>query len=531
LTVLAGANSSGKSSLLQALLFFAQSFGESAAVINGDLVRLGEGVDVIRNGTDRVALEVRAQPGDGTDAQGRNAVRRLRISLDSPAGRGGLLVAELSLWNNDACLVDLARVDAPDGMPVSAGEQILGSMKDSGALEEVYLAISGITPLRIMFRVEETDLERIVFETVAETGKGRFNILQEMLQVAGEADLDELTHLQTRFARNDVISQDDPDLPKILARYAEFIAPERWMTSYIAAPAITAQRLAGMRFGLFTASDYMPAEVVRLVNELSEMLNRAQRLAASVVYLGPLRDDPRVAYPLGHTVGGLPVGEKGEFTAAYLLENSSETIRYGSPSRGTRSTSLSTAVAEWCTYLGIADAVKVEPFGKLGHQLRLRVSGALRDPTAIGVGASQLLPVVALVLGSSPGAIVLMEQPELHLHPKVQSRLADFFVLARPDVRLIVETHSENLVTRLRLRAAEGILTPPEVSVLFAAQRAGDDGQDALVTEFRKLSIDELGNFDYWPENFFDALDDDGAALAKAVSARMEAKRVGPAGE
>ena len=57
LTILAGANSSGKSSLLQALLFLAQSFDEPTPVINGDLVRLGEPTDVIRDGTDELTLE------------------------------------------------------------------------------------------------------------------------------------------------------------------------------------------------------------------------------------------------------------------------------------------------------------------------------------------------------------------------------------------------------------------------------------------------------------------------------------------
>lgn len=106
--------------------------------------------------------------------------------------------------------------------------------------------------------------------------------------------------------------------------------------------------------------------------------------------------------------------------------------------------------------LGVGTKVVIEDQRKLGRSLRLQVDGVSRDLTAIGVGARQLLPVVALVLGVPSRSVVLLEQPELHLHPAVQSRLADFLMFAREDIRILVETHSEYLVSRLRRRLAEG---------------------------------------------------------------------------
>jgi predicted ATPase len=118
---------------------------------------------------------------------------------------------------------------------------------------------------------------------------------------------------------------------------------------------------------------------------------------------------------------------------------------------------------------------------------------------------------------------VLLEQPELHLHPKVQSRLADFLAMARPDIRLLVETHSEYLITRLRLRVAEKALPQEDVAALFASQRldAEADAGTVVHTEFRKLSVDEFGDFSAWPEDFFDSLDTDSVALANAVARRL----------
>lgn len=132
--------------------------------------------------------------------------------------------------------------------------------------------------------------------------------------------------------------------------------------------------------------------------------------------------------------------------------------------------------------------------------------------------------MIVLVLGAPQGSIVLLEQPELHLHPKVQSRLADFFATARPDVRLIVETHSEYLVTRLRLRVAEGRLPPDDVTFLFASLRRQDQAEEPALpayTEFRRLLLTDLGDFSTWPDDFFDTLGNDAVSLAQAVQERL----------
>lgn len=137
--------------------------------------------------------------------------------------------------------------------------------------------------------------------------------------------------------------------------------------------------------------------------------------------------------------------------------------------------------------------------------------GVERDLTTVGVGASQLLPVIALVLSATPGAIICIEQPELHLHPAVQSRLADFFLRARPDLAIIVETHSEYMVTRIRRRAAEGALDVGDVSIFFAEQEGGK-------TNFRNLKLNVDGNLSDWPAGFFDAQDEDARALVAAIA-------------
>jgi predicted ATPase len=93
-------------------------------------------------------------------------------------------------------------------------------------------------------------------------------------------------------------------------------------------------------------------------------------------------------------------------------------------------------------------------------------------------------------------------------------------------LRLIVETHSEYLVTRIRLLVAQGQLRPSDVSVMFASQeRDPEQKGTAVETRFKHLNVDELGNFDVWPHDFFDALDRESVEIARAVAERVANKR------
>jgi predicted ATPase len=152
--------------------------------------------------------------------------------------------------------------------------------------------------------------------------------------------------------------------------------------------------------------------------------------------------------------------------------------------------------------LGLLSGVRSEERGKLGYELRLSVEGVRRplDLTTVGVGVSQALPIVVLGLISSPGALLLFEQPELHLHPDVQATLGDFFLaLVSAGRQLVVETHSEYLINRLRRRAA----TNPELGVpdavrLYFFERAGS------AAKVQSARIGVGGSMPDWPSGFLD---------------------------
>ena len=134
--------------------------------------------------------------------------------------------------------------------------------------------------------------------------------------------------------------------------------------------------------------------------------------------------------------------------------------------------------------------------------------GTLVLPSEVGAGIAQVVPVIVAALTEGKVPLVLLEQPELHVHPGLQVGLGDLFIEAAHNRHLVIETHSEHLILRLlrRIREThEGELpegapsfTPDRLCVLYV--EAGDAG-----VQVRRLRVDETGEFlDRWPRGFFE---------------------------
>jgi len=128
-------------------------------------------------------------------------------------------------------------------------------------------------------------------------------------------------------------------------------------------------------------------------------------------------------------------------------------------------------------------------------------SGSEHPLARTGQGIQQALPVVthlqAMALGSGPRLLVV-EEPELNLHPAAHGELADLAVAAaqEPDRQVVLETHSENLVLRLRFHVAAGHLRPEDVNLLWFDHRHGS-------TQVREITITEDGAVTEWPSGVF----------------------------
>lgn len=232
--------------------------------------------------------------------------------------------------------------------------------------------------------------------------------------------------------------------------------------------------------------------------------------AQSIRYLGPLRDEPKALYPLAGSADPMDVGLKGENTAAVLDLHKNRLVRLLSPSAFGEPAitaepiyrTLKTAVTDWLKYLGVAQNVESIDRGKLGHELKIRIDerSGDQDLTHVGVGVSQVLPILVMCLLADPDTVLLFEQPELHLHPKVQTLLGDFFLsMALLKKQCIIETHSEYLINRLRFRAAaaESDKVASQMTLYFVEKKEDK-------SQFRPIIVNEFGAIQDWPEGFFD---------------------------
>jgi predicted ATPase len=210
------------------------------------------------------------------------------------------------------------------------------------------------------------------------------------------------------------------------------------------------------------------------------------------------------------------IGTKGEYLATVLHASRAREVFNPTEDGSVRTMLLSDAVDDWARRLGIADAIQTQDLGRLGIQVSVQRGGIPPvDLTGVGVGVSQLLPVIVMCLLAGPGSLILVEQPELHLHPALQQRLGDFLLACALSGRqLIVETHSEYVVSRLRRRIAEdesGELLSA-LAMYFVEQR--DDA-----SEFRHVPVNEFGGIEEWPAGFFDQA---GGESRKILEAALE---------
>jgi len=173
--------------------------------------------------------------------------------------------------------------------------------------------------------------------------------------------------------------------------------------------------------------------------------------------------------------------------------------------------------------LGLTSRIKADAIDDTRLEVRVgrlpkgRRGGAhdLVNIADVGFGVSQSLPVLVALIAAEPGQLVYLEQPEIHLHPKAQRRLAHALCwAAKRDVRLVVETHSALLLREVQTLVARGEMPEGDVRLHWFAR--DDDG----ATQIRTAELDESGAYGDWPEDFSETELDAERAYLDAVEQR-----------
>jgi len=221
-------------------------------------------------------------------------------------------------------------------------------------------------------------------------------------------------------------------------------------------------------------------------------------------YLGPLRTRAERLYSW---TGSEPesVGFTGENTIAAILGARNRKISLGD---GRPAEPFEQVIATQLKRMGLIEDFDVSRIAeqRQEYEVRVQTKGASYwvDLPDVGFGVSQVLPVLVECFYAPKDSIILMEQPEVHLHPSAQSALADIMIDVmqsqengeKRNIQLIIETHSEHFLRRLQRRIAEEKLQQEEVSVYFA-------NLAQVPATLEPLKLDPYGNILNWPENFF----------------------------
>ena len=248
---------------------------------------------------------------------------------------------------------------------------------------------------------------------------------------------------------------------------------------------------------------------------LSDFELAFERLFSRTYYLGPLREYPRRQYMWA---GGQPadMGQTGERVIDAILASRERGHTFSGLKR--KRLTLEGVVAHWLKELGLISSFSVE--GIRGSNIyrvvvKRNESASQVSITDVGFGVSQVLPALALCYYVPEGSTVILEQPEIHLHPAVQSGLADVFINAikTRNIQIIVESHSEHLLRRLQRRIAEEEFAQNDAALYFCAM---ENGRSSL----RPLDIDMFGRIANWPPDFFGDEFGEIAATERAVLGR-----------
>ncbi|WP_407313777.1 AAA family ATPase [Desulfosporosinus sp. SB140] len=255
-----------------------------------------------------------------------------------------------------------------------------------------------------------------------------------------------------------------------------------------------------------------------------------KRFFDNITYLGPLRDEPH-AYYFNDNDYVPAIGNRGEFAAQILSKHAKDQIKNQRISYSQTDTiiytqkeeSLEEGVRYWiCDVFGMAKKIKVNKLHD-GAMYIIEVTNhfGLKIPiTHVGFGISQVLPIIVEGLRMKTGGILILEQPEIHLHPKVQSLLFDFlYSLTLTGKKVIIETHSDHFITRLRRRVAED----PDNKLANDINLTFIEIENET-TCYKRLNLTDYGNLLYWPTDFFDQLDNEYRAIVKAQSRKRKLK-------
>lgn len=278
------------------------------------------------------------------------------------------------------------------------------------------------------------------------------------------------------------------------------------MHNFIPNPFISYTALKKNEDSLF--QQFMTKEVEIQLVDAGRAGRDIQRFLRNIEYIGAMRVPPSRTY-LFTGERRDHIGASGEYAANVIVMDSARS--------GSRSRKVLENVREWFVKAGIASDLRIQQLSDRHYEIRMKhpVTKEEQDLADVGYGNSQVLPVLVGGYNLTVEDTFVVEEPEIHLHPRAQSELGDFFLqLYQRGVQSIIETHSEYLILRLQQHVASGQIAPEHIRIYYVHAQ---DGRKQV----KRLRLDEQGQFiEKWPEGFFPERLEEAKKLARIRYAR-----------
>lgn len=500
-TIFAGRNSSGKSSLLQSVLMIAQTLGNKAdrpLSPNGILIQLGTFNDFINDSSNSQNLHLQFELDCKREDIGQDLIDRYRtsnykvsvlFSVDKDSALNGRAIESAKIFVEKFLLYSSIMIEQPD------------YDEENGIGEEKLKAMTFTSNFQFD-RISEREQENVVEDII--NGNAR------LMNIVGKQTL-----FRGKFHIYDQDTHEIKDRSELFfVTWSNFLPTEL--------NEISKNKLENFKNTFSYPFLYIRHDLDIATKQITQFFT------SKIRYLGPLRAEPGVIQQKFASSGNFDdVGIKGEHTAVVYQFNRTASIEYYNPiTKQVERGIFHHALDNWVSYLGVANQIKTEQAGQEGVSWRIihKEGQKPRSLAAVGVGVSQILPILVMGLLSPEGSLLIIEQPELHLHPAVQARLGDFFMgLAKCNKQCLIETHSENLVSQLRYHIVQaGGQEQSDCRIYFVDQ----DEQGAA--KFEQVQISPQGNILNWPDGFFDEtmLQEDRITAASIKKRAKSAKNV-----
>ena len=264
-------------------------------------------------------------------------------------------------------------------------------------------------------------------------------------------------------------------------------------------------------------SNPLKPDELSIIYSLSKIIGHQYK---GIKYIAPLRKEPTRIYTILQDEND--IGLYGEFTPQVIYTHKNDNISFVLPPQnnifqtGRKKCSFIEHINHWCSYLGIED-INIPSDDSNSNIINFKIGNFNYDD--VGFGISQILPILTTCFLMKWHETLILQQPEIHLHPKMQMNFADFLLCsAYTGKNVIIETHSDHIINRVLRRVLERPLLKDKVKIYFIDKNSQNNVQE--------MKIDLVNGFINAPEDFFSQYGSESSAIFNASINNMSNLRL-----